>query len=200
MKPGKSKKEKAIDNGYVFDVADKEQILNDRASKQISSANNVKKRRPKTKNQREYLKLLNERTGRNDKEAYFPPLISKKMLENMYYTNFTDNLYYQKIVDNFKNDFLSGWNHYVQEKVRGIIDNICDRYGVTAVGKVLDGFDYELAYFFQTSWYDSDQPYELLESFIIRNIPYIDDDDVKDLENTIDGSDWIEGYNDDVPF
>lgn len=199
----KKRREKALKNQYIFEEQRKAEILEERkniekpvvdAEIQTSKLNKEEPVKPRTKNQKEYLRLINTMTGHNYDKYIFPKRITATMLEQMYYQTLTNELYEENIIKNFEESFLDGWNTTVSEKVKGIIDSIIIRVGIKAFAQGLMDFDYDLAYFFQSAWEDSDQPYKLFEQALLDHIPFVQKNELEDLNEIFDR----EQYGDEI--
>lgn len=189
------RREKALKNQYIFEEQRKVEILEERkkiekpvvdSEIQVSKLNKEEPVKPRTKNQKEYLRLINTMTGHNYDKYIFPKRITGTMLEQMYYQTLTNELYEENIIKNFEESFLDGWNTTVSAKVKDIIDSIIVRVGVKAFAQGLMDFDYDLAYFFQSAWEDSDQPYKLFEQALLDHIPFVQRGELEDLNDIFD--------------
>lgn len=199
----KKRREKALKNQYILKEQRKVEILEERKNIekpvvepeiQSSQLNKQEPVKPRTKNQKEYLRLINTMTGHNYDKYVFPKRITATMLEQMYYQTLTNELYEENIIKNFEESFLDGWNTTVSEKVKDIIDSIIIRVGIKAFAQGLMDFDYDLAYFFQSAWEDSDQPYKLFEQALLDHIPFVQREELEDLNEIFDR----EQYGDEI--
>lgn len=199
----KKRMEKALKNQYIFEEQRKVEILEERKNIekpvvepeiQSSQLNKEEPVKPRTKNQKEYLRLINTMTGHNYDKYVFPKRITATMLEQMYYQTISNELYEENIINNFEESFLDGWNATVSTAIKDIIDGIRIRVGVKALAQALMDFDYDLAYFFQSAWEDSDQPYKLFEQALLQHIPFVQNDELEELNDIFDR----EQYGDEI--